>query len=108
MSINESFFVTLFLLISLNIFSDREDKLRYRNDCIFKDYLLKNNFRVFDSLFFDVFRLSFFYLIVFICNHMKNCFLFIFKKYYARPTDKDISDRYFQQYLSEYFYYFEV
>ena len=43
MNINETLFISSFLLISLNVLYDRKDKLKYENDCTFENCVLKND-----------------------------------------------------------------
>ena len=97
MSMNETFFIALFLSINSNTFDNREDKLKYRNDYTFENYLLKNDVDNTDSAFFSInfnfdfliyFFLTFFvirfYSIIYIYDNLKDCLFCSYLRYGIR------------------------
>ena len=53
-SINEKLLIALFLSINSNVLDIRKDKLKYKNNCTFEDYLLKNSDNNTDFAFFSL------------------------------------------------------
>ena len=110
MSMNETLFVSPFLLINSNVIDDRENKLKYKNDCTFEDCVLKNdddntcsasvslNFD-FDFLFIFSWRSSSSASLsdsLRSSKFEKSSFSLTFEKCHARSIDENMFDWYFE------------